>query len=364
MADTSPRLPPVPIGRFIEAVRRQLRQVQQRMVPASTNVFEMMTGSWVARAIYVATELGIPDVLSSGPLPPEAIADKVGANPEAVYRLLRMLASKGIFARNGPGRFALTPMANALRSDVPGSLRETVLFLGHPMHWEHWGHLGYSVQTGRPSVDALRGKPMFECLDDNPELAAVFNAGMSSVSDMEIGPILAAYDFSRFRTIVDVGGGHGRLLAAILDRAPRSCGILFDSESVVAGAAVALKAAGVADRCAATPGSFFESVPAGGDAYILKHIVHDWEDPKAQAILASVRAVIPATGKLLLMEAVVPDDNREHFAKLLDLEMLVTGAGKERTAAEYRDLLAKAQFRQSRIVNTVGPISVIEAEPA
>jgi hypothetical protein len=171
------------------------------------------------------------------------------------------------------GRFAQTPMADTLRADVPTSVRGIVLFFGHPYHWEHWGHLPYSVQTGLPSIDALRGKPIFEWLDEHPEFAAIFHEAMTSASNTEIEPVLAVYDFSDFNTIVDVGGGHGRLLAAILRKAPRARGILFDAESVVAGAQSVLDGAGVTDRCAVVGGSFFESVPAGGDAYLLKHIV-------------------------------------------------------------------------------------------
>ena len=226
------------------------------------------------------------------------------------------------------------------------------------------GHLPYSVQTGQPSVDALRGKPMFEWLDDEPEFAAVFNEGMTSASETEIEPVLAAYDFSDFGTIVDVGGGHGRLLAAILRKTPQARGILFDAESVVAGAPAVLDAAGVADRTAVVGGSFFESVPSGGDAYVLKHIVHDWDESKVLEILRNVRNAMAANTKLLVIETVIPDDDREHLSKLLDLEMLVAGTGKERTAAEYTRLLNRAGFRNTRVIPTVGPASVVESEAA
>jgi hypothetical protein len=358
-----PKRPPVRVASVLDTVWRRLRRIEQKLLPPPTAVIDLMTGGWVSRAIYAATKFGIADVLSAGPLPADAVAERVGANPDAVYRLLRMLASRGIFTQRADGRFALTPPADALRSDAPKSVRGIVLFWGDPRHWEHWGNLPYSVQTGRPSVDALRGKPMFDYLSDDPEFAAIFNDGMTSASDLEIGPVLAAYDFSGFGTVVDVGGGHGRLLAGILRKWPQTKGILFDTESVVAGAPAALDAAGVRNRCTVASGSFFESVPPGGDAYVLKHVVHDWEESQALQILRNVHAAMSADAKLLVIEAVIPADNREHFAKLLDLEVLVTGTGRERTARQYAELLGRAGFRNARVIPTVGPVAIVEAEP-
>jgi hypothetical protein len=220
------------------------------------------------------------------------------------------------------------------------------------------------VHTGRPSDDPLRGKPVFELLDDEPEFAAVFNEGMTSASNTEIEPVLAAYDLSGFGTIVDVGGGHGRLLAAILRKATRARGILFDAEPVVAGAPAVLDAAGVADRTAVVGGSFFESVPSGGDAYLLKHIVHDWDEIKVPEISQNIRNAMAVGAKLLVIETVIPDDDREHLAKLLDLEMLVAGTGKERTATEYTQLLNRVGFRKTRVIPPLGPVSVAESEAA
>ena len=222
----------------------------------------------------------------------------------------------------------------------------------------------YPVQTGQPAVDMLRGKPMFDLLDADPEYAKVFNDGMTSVSDMEIPTVLAAYDLTDVGTIVDVGGGHGRLHAAMLQKWPSSRGILFDAESVVAGAPTVLDAAGVADRCTAVGGSFFESVPSGGDAYVLKHIVHDWDDSNVLQILRNVRAAMPGGAQLLVIESVVPDDSREHLSKMLDLEMLVVATGRQRTADEYADLLRAAGFGNTRVIPTAGPTSIVESEAA
>jgi hypothetical protein len=359
-----PKLPPASIARVVDSVRRRLRRIDQKLVPAPIAVLDMMTGAFFARAIYTAAKFGIADMLSDGPLTAETIAQQVDANPDAVRRMLRTLASRGIFAQQADGRFALTPLADTLRSDAPTSVRGIVLFWGDQRHWEHWGQLPYAVQTGQPTVEALRGKPMFEFLDDDPEFAAIFNDGMTSVSDMEIPPVLAACDFTDVGTIVDVGGGHGRLLAAILRKWPKAQGILFDSESVVEGAPAVLDAAGVADRCSVVGGSFFESVPSGGNAYVLKHIVHDWDESNVLQILRNVRAAMPSNAKLLIIESVVPDDDREHLSKMLDLEMLVTGTGKERTAHEYAELLRTAGFRCTRVIPTVGPMSIVEAEAA
>lgn len=356
------KIPPARIAGVVDSVRRRLRRVDQKLVPPPIAVLDMMTAAMVTRAIYTAAKFGIADVLSDGPLTAEAIATQVDANPDAVFRMLRTLASRGIFAQQADGRFTLTPMADALRADAPTSVRGLVLFWGDQRHWEHWSQLPYAVQTGQPAVDALRGKPFFDFLDDDPEFAALFNEGMTSVSEMEIGPVLAAYDFTGAGTIVDVGGGHGGLLAAILRKWPQSRGILFDSEAVVEGAPAVLNAAGVADRCTVVGGSFFESVPSGGDVYVLKHIVHDWDDSNALQILRNIRAAISSSAKLLVIESVVPDDDREHLSKILDLEMLLVATGRERTAAQYAELLRAAGFRLTRVIPTAGPSSVVEAE--
>ena len=359
-----PKLPPARIARVVDSVRRRLRRVDQKLVPAPIAVLDMMTAAFFTRAIYTAAKFGIADVLSDG-LSAEAIAKQVGANPDAVGRMLRTLASRGIFAQQADGRFTLTPLADALRSDAPTSVRGLVLFWGDQRHWEHWGHLPHSVQTGQPAVDALRGKPMFEFLDDDPEFAAIFNDGMTSVSDIEIATVLAAYDFTDVGTIVDVGGGHGRLLAAILQKWPQSRGILFDSESVVAGAPAVLDCCGRGRsvlRCRRVR-SLNRCRPA--------------EMPMCSST-SSMTGMTPMCCRSCAMyaprclvaqsywssRAVVPDDDREHLSKLLDLEMLVVATGRERTADEYAALLRTAGFRFTRVIPTVGPTSIVEAEAA
>lgn len=363
-ADAPPKLPPVRVARAVDSLRRRLRKFERKLQPPGPSALDLMTAGWVAQGVYTVTKLGIVEALRDGPQTADAIAERAGADPDAVYRLMRLLASRGIFTSQGNRRFALAPMGKALLADAPDSVRGYVLFVGDPLHWEHWGQLSHSVVTGKCAIEEVRGKPTFEWLADVPELAAVFNDGMTSISKMETPLVVSAYDFTSFGTIVDVGGGHGLLLSEILRQAQNSNGILFDAESVVEGAPAVLEPAGVSNRCAAVGGSFFESVPAGGDAYVLKHIIHDWDDDKSVQILRNVRTAMNPGAKVLIVEAVVPDDDREHLSKLLDLEMLVAATGRERTEAEYAELLRQAGFRHTRTVGTVGPASIVEAVAA
>jgi O-methyltransferase len=363
-ADAPPRIPPVRVARAVDSLRRRLRLFERKLQPPGPSVLELITSGWVAQGVYTVTKLGIIEALRDGPQTADAIAQSVGADPDAVYRVMRMLASRGVFTSKGNRRFALAPMGKALLADAPVSMRGYALFVGDPLHWEHWGQLSASVRTGKCAIEEVRGKPTFEWLEDVPELAAVFNDGMTSVSKMETPTVVAAYDFAQFGTIVDVGGGHGLLLSSILQQARTSSGILFDADSVVASAPAVLEPAGVSNRCTAVGGSFFESVPAGGDAYVLKHIIHDWDDEQSVQILRNIRTAMNPGAKVLIVEAVVPDDDREHLSKLLDLEMLVAVTGRERTEAEYAELLRQAGLRHTRTVGTVGPASIVEAVAA
>ncbi len=347
----------------IGRVRGGLSQLRQAVAPANLTVFEMVQGSWLTQAMYVASKLGIFDALAGGPATAGDVARRAGSDPGATFRLMRALASNSLLKQERDGRFALTRLGEALRSDAPGSLAPMLQFVGHPKHWEHWGQLLYSVQTGKTSAEMLRGMPIFEYLETDRDLAAVFNNAMTAVSAMAIETLLPAYDFSRFRTIVDVGGGHGALLAAVLQQATKASGVLFDLPSVVAGAGPVLDAAGVADRITVTGGSFFDAVPEGGDAYLLKTIIHDWDEDSALVILRNIRKAIDPAGTVALIEMVLPDGTPHHPGMLLDLEMLVAAGGQERTSSEYADLLAHAGFRQTRVVSTAGPVSLVEAIP-
>jgi hypothetical protein len=364
---TVPELPKAPPGWLIDGigrVREGLGELRRSVMPANVAVLELVQGAWLTQTMYAAAKLGIFDVLATAPASAADVARQVGSQPEATDRLMRALASNSFLTRRRDGKFALTRLGRALRSDAPGSIAPLLLYIGHPKHWEHWGQLLYSVQTGETSVQMLRGMPIFEYLETDSDLAETFNHAMTGVSGMAIETLMPAYDFRKFGTIVDVGGGHGALLSAALQQAPDARGVLFDLPSVVAGATALLEAAGVSDRTTVTGGSFFESVPAGGDAYLLKTIIHDWDEDSALAILRNVRDAIAPGGTLALIELVLPEGTPFHPGMLLDMEMLVTAGGRERTASEYAELLSRAGFRQTRVVSTAGPMSLVEAVPS
>lgn len=330
---------------------------------AAFALLDLIQGSVITQALYVAARLSIADILSEGPLAAAEIAKRAGADPEAVYRLLRLLSGYSVFAENEDGRFGLTPMASALRDDAPDSMRGIALLMGHPLLSEDWGYLLTSVRTGEPSLPALRGMGAFEFLMANPEYGAAFMQGMGSLSAPETDPVVAAYDFSPFRTIVDLGGGRGALLAGILNRASGSTGILFDQPHATANAAGVLKAAGVADRCTIENGSYFEAVPAGGDAYLLKHTLHDFSEPQIRAVLKNVRKAISPGGSLFVIEYVLPGGNARHIGNVIDMWLLLLLGAKERTAGQYAELLASEGFKLTSIIPTNSPVSIIQAEP-
>lgn len=356
-------LPPVRVVRTVERARTSLQRLNRKLAPAPFALLELAQGSMTTQAIYVAAELRVADALSDGPLTAEDIARRVDAHPESLRRLLRLLCTYSIFTEHSDGRFALTPMGAALRSDVPGSMRDMAVLMGHPVHWEDWGHLVDAVRTGEPSLPKLRGMGAFDYLEANPEYGAVFTNGMACLGETETEPILAAYDFSRFPVIVDIGAGDGTLLAGILRSAGKSRGVLVDPRVETNGAAEVLAEAGVADRCRIEAGGLFDPPPAGGDAYVLKHIVHDWPESRALEILKNVRDAMNPDGRLLLVEFVSAEGNKPHPAKLVDLWLMLLVGGRERTAAQYGELLGAAGFRLERVVQTVAPVSVVEARP-
>lgn len=358
------KAPPAWLLNGVGRVRTALNLASRSAVPANIALFEMAQGAWLAQALYVGAKLGIADALRDGPLTADEVARRVDADPDATQRLMRALASNGVLRLRRDGRFTLTRTGHALRSDADGSMAPMIEFIGSPEHWEHWGSLLYSVQTGKTAAEKLRGVPIFDYMETNPGYAKVFNDAMTGVSTLAIEAAVPVYDFSDRRLIVDVGGGHGALLAAVLAQAPTAKGVLFDLPSVVQGAGGPLDAVGVTQRCTITAGSFFDSVPDGGDAYLLKAIIHDWDDASALTILRNVRTAIAAGGKLLLFELVLPEGAPPHPGMLLDIDMLVNAGGRERTATEYADLLSRAGFRQTRVVPTASPMSIVEGVPA
>lgn len=330
--------------------------------PPDQHLVQLIFGKWVSMAVSVAAKLRLADKLAAGPKTADELAAETNTHAPSLYRLLRALASVGVFASDEAGRFTLTPVGELLRTGVPGSMRGVADYCGAMWSWRAWEAAETSVRTGRTAFNEVFGEGCFDYLGKHPDESAAFNEGMTGFSAVEADAVAAAYDFGSFGTLVDVGGGHGHLLATILKKTPKLRGVVFDAPHVVAGAAPLLKEMGVADRCTAEGGDFFKSVPAGGDAYILKHIIHDWNDADCGRILRNVRAVSKPGTKLLLVELVIPPGDDPHPGKILDLEMLIVASGKERTEAEYARLVADAGFRLTRVVPTQSPASVVEAE--
>lgn len=357
------KMPPARVARVAERLRHYLYRLHQRSAPPPLAVLEMILGAWVAQAIQAAAELGIADALAERPLPLDELARRVDADPDALKRLMRALISRGMF-RERRGRYELTALAEPLRSDAQYSMVGWARFVGSPQHREHWSDLVASVRTGAPAIPRLRGKEPFEYLAGEPEFAAVFNDAMTCLSRLSVLAVVAGYSFDSYSTIVDVGGGHGILLAGILESTPTARGVLYDLPDVVEGAPALLAQRRIADRVRIEGGSFFDSVPSGGDAYVLKNVIHDWADEPAIEILRNVREAAAPTSKLLLVEAVLPDHDRDFVGNWVDLEMLVQAGGHERDIGQWRKLLQQAGFRLTQVVPTAVPLSVIEATPA
>jgi SAM-dependent methyltransferase len=323
----------------------------------------LITGYCVSQAVGVAALLGVADELAGGPRDSDDVAGAVGADPDALYRVLRLLASLGVFAEAPPGTFGLTPLGETLRSDAPGSVRNFAITETAAGHWLPWGRLYDSVRTGRPAAAEALGMDLFEWYAQNPAEAAWFNAAMGNLSALAASELVRVYDFSAVRTVADIGGAHGVLLSAVLRANPAARGILFDLPHVTETASDAIAAAGLSDRCQLVSGDFFEAVPEGADLHLLKQIVHDWNDERATQLLENCHRALAPAGKLLLVEMLVPPDNRPSPAQAMDLNMLVLLGGQERTEEQFARLLGAAGFRLERVIPTHSPFSVLEATP-
>jgi hypothetical protein len=334
-------------------------------LPPAAAMRQLILGARVAHAVSVIARLGVADVLADGPLPVAEVAQRVGAHSSTLYRVLRPLSDVGVVAELENRHFALTPLGEVLRSDVPGSLWGMAAMIGMPFHYSSWTALYETVQTGESAFERVHSTKFFDYLAEHSEDAAVFDAAMTAFSKNETISIVKAYDFSRFGTIVDVGAGRGALLAAILSANPHLQGVLFDTQTVVAYADEELSGAEaeIVDRCKVVSGDFFDSVPEGGDAYLLSGIIHDWDDDHAVKILSTCRAAMADTACLLLAEVVLPEGAAPSRGKFVDLEMLVITGGRQRTEAEFRALLDRAGFRLVRIVPSSGRVSLVEAVP-
>ena len=335
--------------------------------PPPAQLMLLATGYFTARAIYVAATLGIADLLDGRVRDADDLARETATHAPTLYRFLRALAAAGVLEHTAEDRFALTTIGATLRTRAPDSTRPGVMMFHHPMFWRSWEELLYSVRTGRPALDQVFGKPVFEYLATTPDAAAAYDGGMTGFNKTIIPAIVKACDFARFESIVDVAGGHGSLLAAILEAAPRARGVLVDLAHVTEVARRNLAERGLAERAEVVTGNMFESVPAGGEAYVLKWILHDWDDAACVAILKNVRAAIGPEGRLLIVDRVLPERTEASVAMrtamMADLLMLIHLTGRERTEREFRALLEASGFRLARVVPTGTQLSVIEAAP-
>jgi hypothetical protein len=325
-----------------------------------------LTSVIIANATAVAARLKVADALKDGPKSSFELAQVVEADAPSLYRLMRVLASVGVFGQTKDGRFKLTAISKYLLSDASPSLAGQVSSLIEDWHHQLWGELYNSVKSGQPAYERVLGMEVFQFLEQNPAKGEFFNRVMIEYSAQTIAATATSYDFSQFHRLVDVGGGYGQLLSHLLQKYPLLKGVLFDLPYVLTEAGHKLELAGVADRCELVGGSFFEAVPGGGDGYILLNILHDWGDEQAIEILKSCRQAIgPSQAKLLVVELVIPDKNKAYFGTLMDLEMYVLfHRGRERSQAEYAVLLQAAGFSLRRLIPTPSPAYIMEAVPA
>ncbi|MEU9213812.1 methyltransferase [Streptomyces sp. NPDC048415] len=327
------------------------------------SLLDLIQGAVITQAISVAAKLGIADVLADGPLSVEDIAKRVGSDAKATHRILRALSGHGVFAVRPDGRFEHTPLSDKLRDDAPDSVRGFALLMSQPLLWEEWGHLFSTVETGEPNLPKLRGMGALDFFHATPEYASVFFHAFGQLSESETDPILAAYDFSQFHTVVDVIAGRGNLLAGILKQAPNVKGVLYDSEVATVDSPALFEAAGVADRLTIEHGGYLGKLPSGADAYVFKHIIHDFSEADAVTALRNAREAIGPDGKLLVIEYVLPENNEHHLGHTIDLWLMLMLGAQDRTLAQYTELFAKAGFKVTRAVPTTAPISIIEAIP-
>jgi hypothetical protein len=332
--------------------------------PPQAVLMQMSLGYSMPFLLRTAAQLCLADHLAGGARTAEQLAAATGTHAPSLYRLLRTLACNGVFSEDDAHRFSLTPLAEPLRSDVPGSVRTSILSITGDLFIVPWSKLLYSVQTGQSAFDKCFGVPFFDHLTSNPDEAAMFADLLIGLNSADAPAVAAAYDFSSVAHIADVGGATGHLLATVLasHRGPR--GSLFDLPHNQTGAAELIQSRGMADRISFSPGNFFESVPAGCDLYLLSHIIHDWSEAQCLAILGNCRRAMSPTSRLLIIEMVLSEGNAFHPGKMLDITMLTMTSGQERTEPEYRALLEKANFRLTRVIPTRAAVSIVEAIPA
>ena len=338
-------------------------------LPPGQQLYQLGTGHYVSRALYLAAKLDLAGHVARGAREVGALAAATQTHAPSLRRLLRLLASVGIFEETESGEFALTPLADVLRDDATGSMRASVMLFTGPGIQTDWAELEHCVRTGEPAYRKLRPQDAdaFSNIARDPEAAAIFDKAMATFAPQTSAAIAAGYDFGQFAVLADVGGGNGALMIGILRANPKLRGLVFDRPDVIERARANVAAAGMSDRCELVGGSFFDKLPSGADAYMLKHVIHDWNDEQARAILRAVRTAVPAHGKLLLVEGVYPPRIERGLegrgAAANDVNMLVCTGGRQRSEAEFRELYAAAGFRLTAIVPTPARVSVIEGIP-
>jgi hypothetical protein len=331
--------------------------------PAHVGMLQLLAGANITGAIACLAQLGVPDLLESGPKSADDLAAAIKADPQALYRLMRATASVGVLSEGPDHKFSQTPLSAVLRSNANPSLRGFAQMHAREWHGMGWAHLEYCVRTGKQALDKVYGSPTFEYLRQRPEESQIFNQAMTDLSSSDAPAVAEAYRFDNIHSIVDVGGGHGSLLAAILTRNPHMKGTLFEEPHVTEGAKNGLLKP-LLDRCTLASGDMFSSVPAGADAYIMKHIIHDWPDEACAKILRACHKAVNPGGVLLVVDNVIQPGNEFAPGKFLDLQMLIFPGGRERTEKEFRELLASSGWRLTRVIPTAAGDSIVEAAPA
>ena len=333
-------------------------------VQAVQQLFQIATGYMASAALQTALKLQIPDRIAAGTTAVSELARDAGVDEDALYRVMRALASVGVFDERQPRTFELTLAGRMLQKGQPG-VYDMGLWITSPFHFRVYAEMLNAVTTGTPAAERVIGMPVFEYFakPENKELSEIFNNAMTGFSAGVAPAALEAYDFSGIDVLVDVAGGHGMVLSSILRQYPAMRGVLFDLPHVIAGSGPVIEAAGLKDRCTTSSGDFFKEVPPGGDAYIMKHIIHDWDDARAAVILRNIRRALDgkAHGRVILLESVLQPGSEPDLGKLIDLEMLMMPGGRERTEAEFAELFASAGFELARVVPTRSPLSVVEA---
>lgn len=337
----------------------------EHQMPPEAILMQIMMGVFVTQANFVTTKLGIADLLADGPRSVDHLAERSGTHAPSLYRVLRTLASVGVYSETENKHFVNTPISELTRSDIPNSMRDLILWMGEEEHWKVYAKLSDSVRTGETAWETIHGEPVFPYLfNTNTELGDTFNRAMTSFSHVTIPAVLGAYDFSGAGTVADIAGGYGHLLAAVVKANPAVNGVLFELPHVLEGAPAMMESHGVSGRVSFVAGDFRSEIPVVADIYMLKHIIHDWYNDINQKILGNIRSSMPDHAKVLIIDAVVPEGNVPHPSKFLDLEMLISPGGIERTGGEFETLLTNSGFKLTQIIPTPSPVSIVEAVKA